>query len=88
MLFIHNSSTTFDEIVFKKQSHTCNNNSVFGVSAPALKELPGQAGLHHARGSHDHARPDVLKVIYALELRKSYRYLMRWQVLDKINFVA
>ena len=36
------------------------------VGAPALKELSGQAALHHARGGHHHAGPDVVEVIHAL----------------------
>lgn len=36
------------------------------VRAPALEELPGQPALHHARGRHHHAGPDVVKVVHAL----------------------
>lgn len=36
------------------------------VRAPALEELPGQAALHHARGGHHHAGPDVVKMVHAL----------------------
>lgn len=37
------------------------------VSAPALKELSGEAALHHTRRRHHHAGTDVIKVIHALE---------------------
>ena len=53
-----------------------NDHSVPLVSAPALKELSGEAALHHPRRRHHHARTDVIKVIHALgEATQWWRWL-------------
>lgn len=49
----------------------CYDDAVPLIRAPALEELSGQAALHHARGGHDNAGTDVIKMIHALgEKRK------------------
>lgn len=55
-------------------SLTSNDDAVLGVGAPGLEQLPGQPGLHHAGGRHDHAWADVFEVVYAL--KQKYTYLL------------
>lgn len=49
-----------------------DDHSVPLVGAPALKELSGQAALHHSRRCHDHAWTDVIKVIHALDKTNTF----------------
>ena len=51
----------------RQQQRTSNNDAVLGVWAPHLKQLPGQAALHHAGRRHDHTRPNVLKLVHPLK---------------------
>lgn len=54
------------------------------VRAPALEELPGQAALHHARGGHHHAGPDVVKMVHALREGRRER-AFKHQALTKLS---
>lgn len=53
----------------KSPLHTiaCNDDSVPLVCAPSLKQLSGEATLHHSRAGHDDTWTNIVKLIYVLQ---------------------
>ena len=39
------------------------------IRTPRLKQLPGEATLHHARTSHNHTRTNVIEMINILKAK-------------------